>query len=60
MSRPTRTQLGDYQVWFCPARQQLRQTDASGHGDHEFEVEAFTRPQLAQAHAIHAAARSAL
>jgi hypothetical protein len=53
----TTTQIGAHKVWFSAEHNSLRMSDASGHGDFDFEVEAFSRRELSEAHSLFMAAQ---
>ena len=50
----TKTQVGDFLVWFSHEHNSLRMGRTAAE-DMEFEVEAFTRPELSICHDIFAA-----
>ena len=49
---PKKTQVGDFLVWFCPQRRQLRMSDAAGQ-EHDFDDACFYRRELATTHHIY-------
>lgn len=51
---PAKTKVGDFLVWFSHEHNSLRMGRTAAE-DMEFEVEAFTRPDLSTCHDIFAA-----